>query len=242
MKVWKVKYFKDSPSLSFIIDNRSLTGFAEYLVWQQRNQVNGLIISDFHHSFPSSSSVLIKSQINSNHPRVHLYFSDVSHLPVDLEINRRYTEQYTKHQFLLACHNALIRINEGGHFVCKLLDTLTRFTAGLIYLLYHSFKSIAILRPFTVDPASPTRFLVCQFLKYPVNVSIVQHLANLIKYEKHENILEVVPLKCLIETEFQQYLADTSQRLIQREVQALNKRLYFIEQKNTQQVCHQIQL
>ncbi|CAF1350277.1 unnamed protein product [Rotaria sordida] len=230
---------KNSSSLSFIIDNRSLTGFAEYLVWQQQNQLNGIIISDLPHSFPQSSSVLIKSQVSANYPRVHLYFSDVSLLSNNLPINRRYMGQYNKYQFLQACRNALIQLHEGGHFVCKLLDTLTRFTAGLIYLLYRSFKSLTILRPFTVDPASSVRFLVCQELKHPVHPSISQHLDNLIKYEKHQHILEVVPLKCLLETEFQQYLADTSQRLLQREIQALNKRLFFIDQKNDQQASHQ---
>jgi cap1 methyltransferase len=117
------------------------------------------------------------------------------------------------------------------------LDTLTRFTAGIIYLLYRSYKSITILRPFTLDPASPERFLVCHNLKYPVNVSILQHLDNLLKYEKIENILEVVPLKCLLEPQFQQYMADENQRLLQREIQALDKRLWYDEHKNDQQVC-----
>ncbi len=44
-------------------------------------------------------------------------------------------------------------------------------------------------------------------------------------------------MKCLIEPQFQQYMADTSQRLLQREIQALNKRLWYINHKNDQQVC-----
>jgi len=156
---------------------------------------------------------------------------------MNVKINRRYVEQYNKRQLIISCRYALTKLNEGGHFVCKILDTLTRFTAGLIYLLYRSFKSICILRPFTLDPASPERFLVCRELKYPIDVSIVQYLNSLLKYEKIENILEVVSLKCLIESQFQQYMADTSQRLIQREIQALNKRLWCMNHKNDQQVC-----
>ena len=224
--------------MSFIIDNVSLTGFAEYLVWQQDNQVTGTLISSRQQPCPFSSSVLIKPKIDADHPRVHLYFSDVSLVPSRLSLNHRYTEEHTKQTFLLACHHALTKLKEGGHFVCRLADTFTRFTASLIYLLYRSFKSIVILRPFTLDPGSPARFLVCQALKSPTNVSIIQHLSNLIKYDQPESILEVVPLKCLLEGEFQQYLADTSQRLLQREIQALSKRLYYLEEEeNNREVC-----
>ncbi|CAF4552395.1 unnamed protein product, partial [Rotaria magnacalcarata] len=57
------------------------------------------------------------------------------------------------------------------------------------------------------------------------------------KYEETENILEVVPLNCLLEPQFQQYLADTSQRLLQREIQALDKRLWHIDHQYDEQVC-----
>jgi len=214
-----------------------LTGFAEYLIWQQQDHVNGTIISDLKNSFPISSNVFYKSQIDLNHPKVHLFFSDLSILPTNVKINQRYIEQYNKHQMIISCRNALTKLNKGGHFVCKLLDTFTRFTSGLIYLLYHSFKSISILRPFTLDPSSSQRFLVCYELKDPLNISIIQHLNYLLQFKETNNILEVVSLKCLIEPQFQQYMANTNQRLLQREVQALTKRLWFINQGNNQQVC-----
>ncbi|CAF2095478.1 unnamed protein product [Rotaria magnacalcarata] len=223
---------KDSSRLSFIIDNKSLTGFAEYLVWKQQNHINGLIISDLQNSCSFSSYVTIKSQINQNHPKVQLFFSDCSILPTNHDINRRYIEKYNKQQLIIACRRALTMLNNGGHFVCLMLDTLTRFTAGIIYILYLSFESITIIRPFTVNPARSERFLVCHKLKYPVYPSIIQHLDNLIKCGNMENILEIVPVKCLTELQFQQYLADTSQRLLQREIQALDKRLWYIGQKN----------
>ena len=226
-----------SSPLLFIIDNISLAGFAEYLVWQQQNNVNGLLISHSKVPFPISSSVIVKSYIDANHPKIHLFLSDVCTLPTNIQVNRRHTEQNTKRLFILACRRALTRLDEGGHFVCKLSDTLTRFTAGLIYLLYRSFKSICILRPFTLDPASPERFLICQELKYPLDISISQHLNYLMTNEKIEDVLEVVPLKCLIEPQFQQYMADTNQRLLQREIQALNKRLWYMNDGQDSQVC-----
>ncbi|CAF3614310.1 unnamed protein product [Rotaria socialis] len=226
----------NSSTLTFIIDNQSLSGFAEYLVWQQGNQVRGLVVSALKDPCPISSSVIYKTQIDQNHSKVHLLFSDVSILPTNVKINMRYTEQYNKRQLIISCQRALTLLNDGGHFVCKILDTLTRFTAGLIYLLYRSFKSISILRPFTLNPASSERFIVCRELKYPVHKSLIQHLDNLLKYEATENILEVVPLSCLLEPQFQQYLADTSQRLLQREIQALDKRLWHIDHQYDEQI------
>ena len=221
----------------FIIDNISLSGFAEYLVWQQQNNVNGLLVSHLKVPFPMSSSVITKPYIDADHPKVHLLFSDVCILPPSIKINRRHTEENTKRPFILACRRALNRVVEGGHFVCKLSDTLTRFTAGLIYLLYRSFKNVCILRPFTLDPASAERFLICRELNYPVDVRIIQHLDHLMTNEKMEDVLEVVPLKCLIELQFQQYMADTNQRLLQREIQALTKRLWYMNSEGASQVC-----
>lgn len=226
----------DSTPLSFIIDNKSLTGFAEYLVWQQQDQINGFIISDLQTSFPQSSSVIIKKQIDLNDSKVHLFFSDISILPMNIKINQRYIEQYNKRQLIISCRYALTKIHQGGHFICKLRDTLTRFTSGIIYLLYRSFKSICIIRPFTLDPASSERFLICQQFKSSTDISIVQYLNSLLKYDKIEDILEVVPLKCLLETQFQQYMANTSQRLLQREIQALDKRLWYINDINNHSV------
>ena len=222
----------------FIIDHPSLAGFAEYLVWQQQEQVNGLILSETPASFSHCSSVVYQAQIPANHSKVHLFFSDLTVTFLNIKVNERYLEQYYKRQFIIACRRALVRVQPGGHFICKLGDTLTRFTAGLIYLLYRSFQSVCIVRPFTVDPSGPERFLVCRNLKTSIQISFIQHFDYLLQHHEKTipDVLEIVPFKCLIEPEFQQYLADASQRLIQREIQALKKRLWYHQHQGTAQV------
>ncbi|CAF4017157.1 unnamed protein product, partial [Adineta steineri] len=226
----------DSTRLSFIIENSTLTGFAEYLTWQQQDDLNGFIISDEKYIFPFNSSIHYKPDIDSIPSKVHLFFSDLTILPLNQKINQRYLEIYNKNQMLISCRNALNKLNENGHFVCKLTDTLTRFTTSLIYLLYCLFKSVTIIRPFTLDPSSSHRFLVCQGLKYPVNKSVTQYLEDLLQHNQTENILEIISVKCLIHPEFQQYIHNTVQRLLQREIQALQKRLYFINHSNHEQI------
>lgn len=50
----------------------------------------------------------------------------------------------------------------GGRFVCKIFDTFTLFTNGLIFLLYKCFKSIAIHKPSSSSPCSSERFVICK--------------------------------------------------------------------------------
>jgi hypothetical protein len=221
------------------MDSDSLTGFAEYLVWQQEGQVCGTILSQLNFSSTMfGPSIVYKTDIEPDANRVHLYFSDSSRSAINDKVNTRYTERHTKRAFLSACYHAMTRLREGGHFVCSILDTFTRFTAGLVYLLYRSFKSITIIRPFTVDPASPKRFLVCQALTTPVEARhIIQHLQKLMEQDQVEDILEVVPFESLVQSEFQQYMANTTLRLLQREIQALSKRIYLLDTNGSEQVC-----
>ena len=222
----------------FIIDQPSLIGFAEYLVEQQQEQVNGLIVSAQSQSTFNCSSVIYQPHIDPNHPKAHLLFCDLTTTLPHTKTNQRYVEQHYKREFIIACRRALVRVRSGGHFICKLCDTLTRFTAGLIYLLYRSYESICLVRPFTLDPSSPERFLVCRRLKHPIQVAFVQHLDYLLQHHEKDidDVLEIVPFKCLVEPEFQQYLADTNQRLIQREIQAVSKRLWYHKQQRGEQV------
>lgn len=199
--------------------------------------MNGVIVADKVGTLDANKNVSYRSSINCNRSPVHIYCSDASSPSSSTHGSQRYLEQYNKHVFLKSCHNALSLLSEGGHFVCKILDTFTRFTAGLIYLMYCSFDSITLMRPFTLDPSSPTRFLVCQRLKYPVRSTIKQHLSRLLEIPDIENVLETVPLRCLLEPKFQQYLADSSKRLLQREIQAIEKRIVASERLCHQRVC-----
>jgi len=48
----------------------------------------------------------------------------------------------------------------GGHFVCKLFDVFTRFSVGLIYLMYRAFERVALFKPVTSRPANSERYAV----------------------------------------------------------------------------------
>ena len=48
-----------------------------------------------------------------------------------------------------------------GNFVVKVLDTITQFSAQIIYILSLCFKSISLFKPISSRPANSERYLVC---------------------------------------------------------------------------------
>jgi len=44
--------------------------------------------------------------------------------------------------------------------VCKLFDIFTRFTVGLVYLMYRAFERVALFKPVTSRPANSERCAV----------------------------------------------------------------------------------
>ncbi|CAF2463397.1 unnamed protein product [Rotaria sp. Silwood2] len=91
----------DLSPLSFIIDNTCLTGLLNIMVGKKHIMQTASFLSDLHNSFSINSSVPCKSQIDRHHPKVHLFFSDLSILPINVAANIRHLEQYNKHQLII---------------------------------------------------------------------------------------------------------------------------------------------
>lgn len=49
-------------------------------------------------------------------------------------------EILSKQLYLCQCIVALYIVREEGHFVVKLFDLVTRFSMGLMFLMYHAFE------------------------------------------------------------------------------------------------------
>ncbi|CAB3368772.1 Hypothetical predicted protein [Cloeon dipterum] len=64
--------------------------------------------------------------------------------------------------YLCQCLVALSITRPGGHFVVKLYDVFTTFSAGLIWLMRRAFREICIFKPKTSRPANSERYLVCK--------------------------------------------------------------------------------
>ncbi|XP_046383101.1 cap-specific mRNA (nucleoside-2'-O-)-methyltransferase 1 [Ischnura elegans] len=136
-------------------------------------------------------------------------------------------------QFLVALN--IVRTD--GHFVCKVFDLFTPFSAGLIYLLYKSFQKVSIHKPNTSRPANSERYVICKWKRDDCDdireymFSINERLRQLKKTD--QDILGVVPLDVMKEdADFMEYLVESNNSLGDRQVVNLVKIAAFCRDTN----------
>ena len=134
----------------------------------------------------------------------------------------------SKQLYLCQCLTALSLLREEGSFVVKLFDIFTRFSVGLVYLMYKCFKHICIIKPNTSRPANSERYLVCKY-KLPNTDTIRSHLFD-INQEMYNNpnsdadTLELVPIEILAEDrDFFRYIYESNNRIGRNQVASLLK-------------------
>ena len=75
-----------------------------------------------------------------------LYFGDTkngSALKDKRDKEIRYRSEFLKH-----CILGLATLQHGGNIVLKVYETYTAFTVGILFVLYHLFKTVAIVKPY----------------------------------------------------------------------------------------------
>ncbi|XP_064390320.1 cap-specific mRNA (nucleoside-2'-O-)-methyltransferase 2-like [Halichondria panicea] len=151
---------------------------------------------------------------------VHLVVGDVpdvafgAHSPGEAEL---LVNQHLLTQFVCA----LKILGKGGVFVCRCYGLLTRFSAGILFLMYKLFREVTVIKPFTSSPTSSERFIVCRgyhgckaevtdkLLDINGAVSALRDEVN----EKGVAILEIVPMQVLLEETFHRYLTQSNERV-----------------------------
>ncbi|TGZ70737.1 hypothetical protein CRM22_003023 [Opisthorchis felineus] len=99
----------------------------------------------------SFASLIARS---TNRKGVHVIVADGG---FDVSGQDNLQEVLSKRIYLCQCLCALITLQPGGHFLTKLFDTLTEFTAGLIFLMSQLFEEVLIIKPVTSRPANSER-------------------------------------------------------------------------------------
>lgn len=141
-------------------------------------------------------------------------------------------EILSKQLYLCQCLVALMIVRVGGHFVTKLFDLFTPFSAGLVYLMYRCFEEVCIFKPNSSRPANSERYLICKG-KRSGTEGVLQHLKQvnefLLKDEKND-VLQLVSFEELEgEKQFLQYLRESNNSLGKKQVIALRKLAAFYE-------------
>jgi 23S rRNA U2552 (ribose-2'-O)-methylase RlmE/FtsJ len=152
-------------------------------------------------------------------------------------------ETLLKQLVLAQCLTALMTVAEGGDFVCKLFDSYTPFTVGLLFIMYRCFSSFALVKPFSSRPANSERYLVCLGLRERAPAAVTDFLFRVndkinslsenrgsMSDRPEEDIGELVDAtEIQADRQFTRYLKSVNSHLLQRQVYALQTLFLYIE-------------
>ena len=173
----------------------------------------------------------------TNNEGVHFMMADGG---FSIEGRENVQEILSKQLYLCQCLVALMIVRIGGHFVTKLFDLFTPFSAGLIYIMHRCFKHISIFKPNTSRPANSERYLICKE-KLPFVEHITKYLfktnEKLLKGNTNEDVLELVPIDNLMsETLFCGYLTTSNETLGHKQIVGLKKIAAYIQDKSLYEI------
>ncbi|KAG7308575.1 hypothetical protein JYU34_005791 [Plutella xylostella] len=153
-----------------------------------------------------------------------------------VEGNENIQEILSKQLYLCQCLAALMLVRTGGHFVVKLFDVFTPFSVGLIYIMYHCFEQVCIMKPVTSRPANSERYLVCKWKRSgtePCERHLFSVNAGMWTERGATHVLELVPTAVLqADTEFYQYIYTSNCKLGDKQIKNLLKIAQFSKDKN----------
>ncbi|XP_016146452.1 cap-specific mRNA (nucleoside-2'-O-)-methyltransferase 1-like [Sinocyclocheilus grahami] len=121
-----------------------------------------------------------------------------------------------------------LKLQWGGHFVCKTFDLFTPFSVGLIYLLYLCFERVSLFKPVTSRPANSERYVVCKSLK-PGTDAVREYMFTInlkLNQFRHSDrdVTEVVPLDIIKgDTDFFQFMINSNESHCAVQIKALAK-------------------
>ncbi|XP_033334094.2 cap methyltransferase 1 [Megalopta genalis] len=166
----------------------------------------------------------------TNHKGVHFMMSDGG---FSVKGQENIQEILSKQLYLCQCLVALMIVREGGHFVTKLFDIFTPFSAGIVYLMYRCFDKVCIFKPNTSRPANSERYLICKRKRPNIEFTIqyLKHINEiLLKNDENNDVREVVAFEELVgEKQFLKYLIDSNNELGRKQITALRKIAAFCE-------------
>jgi len=104
----------------------------------------------------------------------------------DFSIEYNYQEQLSCKLILSQIICALKCQKKNGIFICKFFDMNLYFTSEMLYLLYSTYESVYIYKPFTSRIANSEKYIVC--LNYmSIDESLLNNLSDVLeKWNKYE--------------------------------------------------------
>lgn len=234
-------------------------GFSEYVLWRKKlrakgfgftlKESNDFKLEDFYagspetfHPFygpkgdgdvcdPENQEAFRQLIMRQTHGKgVHFMMSDGG---FSVEGEESVQEILSKQLYLCQCLVALMIVRKGGHFVTKLFDLFTPFSAGLVYIMSRCFESITIFKPNTSRPANSERYLICYGKRQNVQ-EVIDHLSRinrilLFQDKDQDDVVQLVPYEVIKEHGFLEYLKRSNEVLGRKQIVELLKIAAFCE-------------
>jgi len=149
-------------------------------------------------------------------------------------------EILSKQLYLCQFIAAMSMLRTHGSFVCKLFDLFTKFSVGLVYLMWRSFKQVTIHKPVTSRPANSERYIVCKH-KLPDTEEVHEYLFEVNKRlaplmtltNTTEDIEEIVPVEVMQrDSEFWDFIRESNDELGKLQAVHLEKIRVFAQNPN----------
>ena len=147
-----------------------------------------------------------------------------------IEGEQQHVDQEILHSRLYLCQfiAGLSVLKTGGHFVCKLFDTLTAFTISLVYLMYRCFDSVCLFKPNSSRPASSEKYVVCKSKKDNTDEVLQFVMKENSCWDDQTPVKSLVPIKLIIEDEnFIRHVQKCNTYSIRRQIFFLDKMYAF---------------
>lgn len=134
-------------------------------------------------------------------------------------LNNRKQEISFVNKFIIECIVGLTCTSTYGTFVLHAYDLHCHINAQIVYLLSLCFNSVSIIKPFTTDVASGSRYIVCQNkIDSDVGVSLLKNaINNIIDGEYVSNLFDNE-----LPNDFIDYLTDQNNDVLYYQLQSYN--------------------
>ncbi|NXL87903.1 CMTR2 methyltransferase, partial [Alectura lathami] len=148
--------------------------------------------------------------------------------PLTFSLSPLYDGEPKYQQWLLGCVlRSLNRLTMGDALVLPVLSCLTRFTAGLVFLLHGCFRCITFACPMSPEPLGTSTVLLCvgyRGVPSPV-VEYLQHLhelvSSLLDSDSPQQVLQFVPMESLLQGKLLEFLWDLNTAIAKRWLHSL---------------------
>lgn len=174
----------------FIIDNKKIENFniddpysfEDFFLSDLNDKSENELFTK--ENFPKLIKIMVEKFViddsnfeNENIHPISLYLCRKK-LPFSLNIN----EQENKLNFLCNTVLALYCLDNSGNYVIKIHETYSKFTIDLIFILFCLFEQISIIKPYSSNYMTSSRFLICRGYKYNESEEIRKKLKDFTEY------------------------------------------------------------